>query len=218
MPPRDDASTPSFRRQWLIPIALLASLALALFWVFYSIDFFRAPRQSGGPVDRYLSFDAEHITDAVSTLAGMTAAVFGIVITVVSIVVQLSAERYTGVARMFLRDRVNITVAAYYVICCVCGVWLSVSLQQGFVPRITLVAMMLATTGGLVLMAPYFGYVFWFLEPNNIIARIRREAVSVAHRGASLIDGAASAEGDEDQARSASGERSSGRGHVRKTA
>lgn len=194
MPPRDDASTPSFRRQWLIPITLLASSALALFWVFYSIDFFQAPSRGGGPVDRYLSFDADHITDAVSSLAGMTAAVFGIVITVVSIVVQLSAERYTGVARMFLRDRVNVTVAAYYVICCVCGVWLSVSLQRGYVPRITLLAMMLATTGGLVLMAPYFGYVFWFLEPNNIIARIRREAVSVAHRGASLSDGAASAE------------------------
>ena len=38
----------------------------------------------------------------------MIAAVFGIVITVVSIIVQLSADRYTGVARMFLRDRVNL--------------------------------------------------------------------------------------------------------------
>ena len=59
----------------------------------------------------------------------MIAAVLGIVITVVSIIVQLSAERYTGVARMFFRDRTNIAVMAYYVVTCVCGVWLSVSLQ-----------------------------------------------------------------------------------------
>lgn len=196
MPPSQSQSTPNFWRQWLIPIVLLASSALAIFWVFYSIDFFRASTgdATGGPLARYLRFEPDHISDAVSSLAGMTAAVFGIVITVVSIVVQLSAERYTGVARMFLRDRVNLTVAAYYVICCVCGVWLSVSLQSGYVPRTALLAMMTATTGGLVLMAPYFGYVFWFLEPNNIIARIRREAVSVAQRGAALVDGADSAE------------------------
>jgi hypothetical protein len=33
-----------------------------------------------------------------------------------------------------------------------------------------------------VLMAPYFGYVFWFVEPMNIISRIRSEAVKRAAR------------------------------------
>ncbi|MBK7579014.1 MAG: DUF2254 domain-containing protein [Myxococcales bacterium] len=194
----DPSNTPNFRRQWLIPIVLLSSASLAIFWLFYSFDVFRAPPDGasglGLPFSHYVRFDPDHISDAVSSLAGMSAAVFGIVITVVSIVVQLSAERYTGVARMFMRDRVNLTVAAYYVVCCVCGVWLSVSLQQGFVPRYTLVAMMLATTGGLVLMAPYFSYVFWFLEPNNIISRIRREAVAVVQSGAKFVDGASSAQ------------------------
>jgi hypothetical protein len=37
---------------------------------------------------------------------------------------------------------------------------------------------------GLVLMAPYFAYVFWFLEPTNIISRIRKEALSMVHVGA----------------------------------
>ncbi len=43
--------------------------------------------------------------------------------------------------------------------------------------------MISATTLGLVLMAPYFRYVFWFLEPMNIISRIRVEAVSTALTG-----------------------------------
>jgi hypothetical protein len=54
--------------------------------------------------------------------------------------------------------------------------------------------MMAATTGGLVLMAPYFGYVFWFLEPSNIINRIRRDAVSTARRAAAEKDGTVSAD------------------------
>lgn len=158
-----------------------------IFWCLYSVDHWLGPAPPNlapqNPFERYLNFDAEKITDAVSSLAGMIAAVFGIVITVVSIIVQLSADRYTGVARMFLRDRVNLGVMTFYVIACVCGVWLSVSLQHAYVPRVALLAMLAATTGGLVLMGPYFGYVFWFLEPMNIIDRIRLNAVQAATSG-----------------------------------
>jgi hypothetical protein len=178
----------SFRKQWLVPIVVLTTLALLVFWAFYSLDHF----VTGGdtepafqsPIGRYIHFDPSSITDAVSSLAGMIAAVFGIVITVVSIIVQLSADRYTGVARMFLRDRINLVVMGYYLIACVCGVWLSVSIHRDYVPRAALLVMISATTFGLVLMAPYFRYVFWFLEPMNIISRIRSEAVGVAGRGA----------------------------------
>lgn len=179
---------PSFRRRWAVPVLVLGGVALLIFWGLYSLDHwvvFQGDDTYHTPFERYVHFDAEKITDAVSSLAGMIAAVFGIVITVVSIIVQLSADRYTGVARMFLRDRVNLGVMTFYVIACVCGVWLSVSLQGEYVPRVALMAMILATTAGLVLMGPYFGYVFWFLEPMNIIVRIRQNAVRSATHGAS---------------------------------
>ena len=46
---------------------------------------------------RYVRFEPSLISDALSGLAGMTAAVLGIVITVVSLLVQLTSERYTGI-------------------------------------------------------------------------------------------------------------------------
>jgi hypothetical protein len=184
------ASRPSFRQKWLLPMATLTGAALVVFWGFYALDHLVAAPAGEGPVRRYFHFDPASITDAVSSLAGMMAAVFGIVITVVSIIVQLSADRYTGVARMFMRDRVNLGVMGYYVIACVCGVWLSVALKHDYVPSIALVAMMSATTGGFVMMAPYFGYVFWFLEPMNIINRIRSEAVRTTVRGLRESDAA----------------------------
>ena len=181
--------TPNFKRHWAIPLLVLGSTALVIFWGLYSLDhWLGAPLSEAppaNPIERYVRFDPDKITDAVSSLAGMIAAVFGIVITVVSIIVQLSADRYTGVARMFLRDRVNLGVMTFYVVACVCGVWLSVSLQEQYVPRVALLAMIIATTVGLVLMGPYFGYVFWFLEPMNIIDRIRHNAVRAATSGAS---------------------------------
>lgn len=169
-------------RKWVVPMTAIASLSVLFFSSLYLLDhYYTGTRQgSGGAFDKYLLFEPELISDAVPSLGGMIAAVLGIVITVVSIVVQLSASRYHGVATMFLRDRTNIGVMGYYVVACVCGVLVSLSVHRDFVPRATVVGMMAATTMGLVLMAPYFAYVFWFLEPTNIIARIRREAVGTA--------------------------------------
>jgi hypothetical protein len=171
----------SFRRQWLVPIVFLTGAAFTIFWLFYSVDYFLTGGTGAGstsnPPSHYWAFDPSSITDAVSSLGGMIAAVFGIVITVVSLIVQLSADRYTGVARLFLSDRLNLAVMGYYVIACVCGVWVSVSIHHDFVPRSALIGMLSANTLGLVLMGPYFRYVFWFVEPMNIVAKIRSDAL-----------------------------------------
>jgi len=177
-------------RVWSLQTAILACAALVVFWGFYALDYF-ALHQGGtfaGFLAKYFQYDPDGLSDAISSLAGVNAAIFGIVITVVSIVVQLSAERYTGVARTFLRDRINLNVAAYYVVACVVSVWLSTTLQSDYVPAATLTAMLSITTGGIVIMAPYFGYVFWFLEPSNIVARIRKESVAAATRGAQRVE------------------------------
>lgn len=164
----------------------IGSVACIAFAALYGVDHYvtgGGAEPSTDPVLKYLFFDPGHIADAVPALGGMIAAVLGIVITVVSIIVQLSASRFHGVATMFLRDRTNMGVMAFYIIACVCGVLVSLSLREAFVPRVTVVVMMVATMVGLVLMAPYFAYVFWFLEPSNIIARIRKEAVKTVRSG-----------------------------------
>jgi hypothetical protein len=183
------------RRLWVLPIAILAAISLALFAGFYLVDFARGDT-GGGPLRNYFGFEGGMITDALPALAGMTAAVLGIVITVVSIIVQLSSERYTGVAQMFLRDKVNIVVMAYFVVACVCGVWLSMAVKTDFVPEAAIVAMLLFTTFGLVVMLPYFAYVFRFLEPSSIVARIRAQAVDTVLAAMSPGGGAVEAQGE----------------------
>jgi hypothetical protein len=179
------AETPGFFRRWVVQLIALSSAALLLFWSFYAIDtsyFGHVGADDQGRFGRYFAFDPSSLSDTLSSLAGLIAAVFGIVITVVSIIVQLAANRFTGVTRMFLNDRSNRAVMTYYIVVCVCGVWLSAALQRDFIPRTALVGMLLMNTVGLVLMAPYFGYVFWFLEPRNIIARTRRAAMGAVER------------------------------------
>jgi len=175
-------------RLFAMRAAILACAAVLVFWTAYVFDAFISDRLAGAhtnPLVRYFGLDPGSLTDTIASLAGVNAAIFGIVITVCSIIVQLTADRYTGVARMFFRDRVNVLVAAYYVVACVVSVWLSASLKADYVPTVTLVMALSMTTGGIVLMVPYFAYVFWFLDPQNLIRRIRREALNHATHGAS---------------------------------
>jgi hypothetical protein len=190
--PRRRRPALSRRRLWLYPVIILAAIASVGFAAFYLVDYHvtggGAVARPGGALDHYVAFDPSSIADAISALGGMTAAVLGIVITVVSLLVQLSSERYTGVAQMFLRDKINVAVMAYFVVACVCGVFLSLSVHSNFVPRATLIAMIVATSFGLVVMLPYFAYVFRFLEPGNLIERIRKEAVDELQDGAAESD------------------------------
>lgn len=186
--PVSESQRQTFRR-FALQSAVLAWAALLVFWAFYAVDHFLANGRDGaggfpGFLTHYFVFDPGSVSNAVASLSGVNAAVFGIVITVVSIIVQLSADRYTGVAHMFTRDRVNILVAAYYVITCVASIWLSTSVSAQYVPVITLTVMLAMTTGGLVIMVPYFGYVFWFLEPQNIVRHIREDAIARVGGGA----------------------------------
>lgn len=170
----------SRRRNWIYPVLVLLGLAVALYGALYAIDHYVSGTTTGG----YFDFSDERVTDAVGSLSGLFAAILGIIITVVSIIVQLSAERFTNVTQMFLRDRTNLGVLAFYVLACICGVLNSFAVHKGWVPRITLTAVIILAAVAFAVMAPYFAYVFDFLQPENIIARIRKEAVEAAEQGA----------------------------------
>lgn len=162
-------------------------MAVATFGLLYTVDRVTTGA-GGGPLD-FFSFQSDKITDSVGSLSSMIAAVLGIIITVVSIIVQLSAERYAQVTEMFFRDRTNLAVMAFYVVGCVCGIFVSFSLgADGFVPRISLTVMMVIATVCFALMAPYFAYVFDFLQPENIIGRIRKRAFAAASDGIATRD------------------------------
>ncbi|HSQ70020.1 MAG TPA: hypothetical protein VLM41_08035, partial [Steroidobacteraceae bacterium] len=178
-------TTPKIVRTWIAPMAIVVAVALLFSTGLYVVDLlFLGGRVTGvGAVEHYLSFNPQFITDALPALGTTIVAALGIVLTVIAIIVQLSSERYTGVAMMFLRDPVHVAVLSFYIIASLCAVWLSVTLQADFVPRSLLILVMTLTSLGLASMLPYFAYTFWFLEPGNIIERLRMRATLVAQRG-----------------------------------
>ena len=84
------------RRRSLVTLGFFAAFAVAAFTVVWLFDYFvvSANHHGGeGPLRQLLDYDAETMQNALGSLSQVIAAVLGIAITVVSIVVQLAATR-----------------------------------------------------------------------------------------------------------------------------
>src|SRR4051812_23923191 len=173
------------RRRSLRTLGILAGFALALFVTLWLIDYFVIDRGHGqereGPFARLFNFDAETMQNALGSLAQIIAAVLGIAITVVSIVVQLAANRYTSrVADMFFRDKTNLAVMGFFVVSCIDGVWVSLAVSRTYVPTATVIGTVMMVTASLLALIPYFAYVFDFLDPEKVIDRIGQHTLLIA--------------------------------------
>src|SRR5439155_10055088 len=129
-------------RTLLYPLLLLGGIALTVFLGFYLIDWAMV-KPGVNPLRLLFNFDVDTLQNALGNMAQVVAAILGIVITVVSIVLQLAATRYTPrIADMFFRDRTNLGVLAFFVVACINAVWVSVSVEKEFVPRVSIIVTM----------------------------------------------------------------------------
>jgi len=114
--------------------------------------------------------------DAPRVLGGLpdiVVAILGIAITVVSIIVQLSATRYTPrVTELFFRDRTNLLVISFFLATSLACLWNSVAAQNVGTSPALVAATLALVTAALLLLLPYFAYVFAFLQPERLIARL----------------------------------------------
>jgi quinoprotein glucose dehydrogenase len=167
----------------------LILLALALFALAVWLESPRgAPR---APFDWLSALDAGQAASLLGVSAQLVAGVLAIVITVAAIVVELAANRYTSrITQLFVREPVNFAVMGLYVVTTVLCLWLSGVPDLGagetaLLPRAGLVIGLVLVTLCLAALLPYFGFLFRFLAPTNVIARMRRLAVASIQRARS---------------------------------
>ena len=109
----------------------------------------------------------------------MLIGVLGLTLTVVAIVVQLAAQRYTPkLVDLFLADKVNILTFLGMVFAAIFCIWIIYSLHDDYVPVYGNLVLLGITTLLLTMLIPYFRYVFRFLTPSNIIETIRENLES----------------------------------------
>lgn len=113
----------------------------------------------------------------------------GIVMTVVAIIVELAANRYTArVSDLFVRDKVNmlfLILLAFTSLNLIVILYITRSDEKiaSILINIAVVSMFVC----IITLVPYFIYVFKFLEPNSIISKIENDVLKNAKRARRII-------------------------------
>ena len=161
---------------WVPPILAILALSALLMVLGRAVDFaLLSDRPELVFKDWVFVADPEVAQASILATLEILAGVFAISITVVAIIVQLSATRYTSrVVDLFLADKFNTLVFFVYVVPLIYGFWLVNAFSpEDYSPTGTGIFVILATLSILVVF-PYFKFVFHLLQPRNIIDRIER--------------------------------------------
>ena len=187
-------SEPPARRSWArtLPLLLLTTVvALVLVLLPDAFDLVRRGGSVGSLLELLRDPAPEAALNAISNAAEVVSAVFGIAITVVAIVVELAANRYTHrITELFLKDRINGAVMGFFVVSGIVSLTVvllfdpgGMRVEGGFVPHfgVTMATGMLAAS--MLVLLPYFAHVFEFLTPTNVLRRMRQDALRAIARG-----------------------------------
>lgn len=157
---------------WLVPLSISIGVGLLTFLLSSFLDY---QKGDTGFLNTMFMGSQEADSSNVGNLAEVLIGTLGLTLTVVAIVVQLAAQRYTPkLVDLFLADRVNIFTFLGMVLTTIFGIWVIYSFRQGHVPVYGNVLLMSFTTLLLALLLPYFRYVFNFLTPSSIIETIEQ--------------------------------------------
>ena len=164
---------------WIHPLAMILGAVLVLFFFSRLIDILITSEYTISKLFKGWIFltDPEIAASSIATMLEVVTAVLGVSITVVAIVIQLSATRYTSrIIDLFITDKVNFIIFSIYIVPLVLGFWTLNSIDETFYSRINTGLFMFFSTLGIVILLPYFNYVFRFLEPENISEKIEASA------------------------------------------
>ncbi len=180
-------------RRFAVPLALLLALSAASLVLTVAVGALSLGSLS--PLTEPLAWlDQLELADALDVLsnaAEVVAAVLAIAVTVVAIVVELAANRYSHeITRVFLREPVNLLVLGLYVLTTLQCLWVGAFMESGMagreaasaIPHAGFAITVTMVTISLLVLLPYIYFVFTILSPVNVIQRIHRDAYRVILR------------------------------------
>jgi hypothetical protein len=165
-----------------VPLAIAFILLVLASWLESSPGHYR------GPIAWLESLSADRAETLLGVAAQLVAGLLAILITVAAIVVELAANRYTHrITQLFVREPVNFLLMGLYIVTTLLCLWLSgapdvEAAADPRQPRAGLILGCILVSLCMAALLPYFGFLFRFLAPTNVIARIRRDALDLVRR------------------------------------
>lgn len=126
--------------------------------------------------------DQDAAFQMVSNIIELLAAVLAIAITVIAIVVELAANRYSHrITSLFVREPINIVVLSFFVVATIYSIWIAIALDGGAGDPNSVVGMFASlsmATLSLAVLLPYFAFVLSFLSPVSVVGKIQNTALN----------------------------------------
>ena len=166
-------------RIWLVPFVTLTAVAVFILFLGERIDggrtiltALRSPNPDTG-------------ASTLGNVGQVVTQVLGVAISVVAIIVELAANRYTHrITELFFRAPVNFSVMGLFVVAGLEPLWVAFTYTTDHAPPTATTLSMLLMSVSLLLLLPYFAYVAEFVNPLNIINRMRGETLQAVSRSA----------------------------------
>ncbi len=168
-------------RAWMAPLMLLGSVALLWLVFLVGVEYLALTLRSSVFFTSLTGFDVEEVRSALSNYPEVVVGILGVALTMVSFILQLAATRYTPrVTEMFFRDRVNLLVMSFFVVASVQCVWATFFTSHTSAPHVMVFMTLMVISLAILILIPYFSYVFAFLEPARIVSRLQDLSLKVA--------------------------------------
>lgn len=162
----------------MVSLFMIITLGAYLIYAFFAFDWENQGIQFFPTV---LATDPAHVSDAIGSYIELLAAILGIMITVVAIVLQLAAQRYgTRLIDLFLTHTVN----RLYFILLVCSLLYALfvifAIKDTYFPFYAVQTLLGLTLLEIALLAPYFLFVFKLITPTNLLMATQEKSKASA--------------------------------------
>jgi len=172
-----------------IPFVRALLIAMAVFVAVFALEFYLEWRRLGMPSDgmSWAGVNNAKLVDILSPMARAYNNVLAMLIATIGLAIPLTANMHTPkLIDMFLRDRINRFVLSFMALGAAHVLWVDYIIGPEFAPTWAINAAVYVALAGWALAIPYFFYVVRFLDPSNIIVRLRDQTertVERAYRG-----------------------------------
>lgn len=163
----------SKKTKWVLPTFIVLSVFLFLLAFEKTIDALWG-FQFSYVLSKFFATDVNILANTIGGMGEVAPAILAIALTVIAIVVELVAGKYSAkIIDLFIEDKRNSLVISLFVVTSLNQIMvantLSINRYSSFSVLITMLMLMLC----ILVIIPYFNYVFTFLHPNSFINHIK---------------------------------------------
>jgi hypothetical protein len=157
----------------------LISISIAIYFLNRFIDYLLF--ESGAhPFKGIFATDPGNLTNTLGGLGEVVTAVLGVELTAVAIIAQLAANKYSSnVMILFILNKINIFVVALFVLTSTNTILVVNTITEDFITYWSVTFDLILIVLSILIVIPHLYYVFNFLQPENFIGLVQKEAKGI---------------------------------------